>query len=101
MIFAFMGLADVIPFIVFGCFVFGVWAMLSMISQRNSRAQERLARLSRPGSMAEIDIGQAKKEEKYQGMMETANNVIPTRRGIRTSWTRIPRRLSPPRNDKS
>jgi tight adherence protein C len=61
-----------IPFIVFGCFVFGVWAMLSMISQRNSRAQERLARLSRPGSMAEIDIGQAKKEEKYQGMMETA-----------------------------
>jgi tight adherence protein C len=67
-----VGFADMIPFIVFGCFVFGVWAMLSMISQRNSRAQERLARLSRPGSMAEIDIGQAKKEEKYQGMMETA-----------------------------
>ena len=72
MILAMVGFADMIPFIVFGCFVFGVWAMLSMISQRNSRAQERLARLSRPGSMAEIDIGQAKKEEKYQGMMETA-----------------------------
>jgi tight adherence protein C len=71
-ILAMVGFADMIPFIVFGCFVFGVWAMLSMISQRNSRAQERLARLSRPGSMAEIDIGQAKKEEKYQGMMETA-----------------------------
>jgi tight adherence protein C len=71
-ILAMVGFADMIPFIVFGCFVFGVWAMLSMISQRNSRAQERLARLSRPASLAEIDIGQAKKEEKYQGMMETA-----------------------------
>ena len=73
MIFAFMGLADVIPFIVFGCFVFGVWAMLSLISQRNSRAQERLARLSRPASLADIDLNQAaKKDERYQGVMETA-----------------------------
>ena len=68
-----MGLADVIPFIVFGCFVFGVWAMLSLISQRNSRAQERLARLSRPASLADIDLNQAaKKDERYQGVMETA-----------------------------
>ena len=56
MILAFVGLADLIPFIVFGFFVFAVWAMLSLISQRNSRAQERLARLSRPASLAEIDL---------------------------------------------
>jgi tight adherence protein C len=71
-ILAFVGLADLIPFIVFGFFVFAVWAMLSLISQRNSRAQERLARLSRPASLAEIDLTQAKKEERFQGMTEAA-----------------------------
>jgi tight adherence protein C len=71
-ILAFVGLADLIPFIVFGFFVFAVWAMLSLISQRNSRAQERLARLSRPASLAEIDLTQAKKEDRFQGMTEAA-----------------------------
>ncbi len=72
MIFAFIGLGDLIPFLVFGGFVFGVWALLSLISQRNSRAQERLARLSRPASLAELDMGQSKKEERLQGFVDTA-----------------------------
>ena len=73
MILAFLGFSDMIPFIVFGCFVFGIWAMLSLISQRNSRAQERLARLSRPQSLADIDLNQAtKKDEKFQGVADAA-----------------------------
>src|SRR5205085_11459570 len=53
--------------------VFGIWAMLSLISQRNSRAQERLARLSRPQSLADIDLNQAtKKDEKFQGVADAA-----------------------------
>src|SRR5205807_3475062 len=69
-----MGLADVIPFIVFGCFVFGIWAVLSLISQRNSRAQERLARLSRPASLADIDLasGDPTNKERFQNLVETA-----------------------------
>jgi tight adherence protein C len=68
-----IGVADIIPFLVFGGFVFAVWGLLSMISQRNSRAQERLARLSRPASLAEIDLTQpAKKEERMKGIMDTA-----------------------------
>ncbi len=73
MIFAFVEVADLIPFLVLGGFVFGVWAILSLVSQRNSRAQERLARLSRPASLAEIDLSQQpKKEERLQGMVDTA-----------------------------
>jgi tight adherence protein C len=71
-IFAFIGIADVIPFLVFGGFVFTVWSVLSLISQRNSRAQERLARLSRPASLAEIDLKGPHKEDRLQGMMDTA-----------------------------
>jgi hypothetical protein len=43
-ILGFVELTDIIPLLVFACFVMGVWAVLSMLSQRNSRTQERLAR---------------------------------------------------------
>jgi len=71
-IFAIIGIADVIPFLVFGGFVFTVWTVLSLISQRNSRAQDRLARLSRPASLAEIDLRGPAKGDRLQGMMDTA-----------------------------
>jgi tight adherence protein C len=71
-IFAIIGLADLVPFLVFGGFVFAVWSVLSLISQRNSRAQERLARLSRPPSLVEIDLKGGKGGERLQGMMDTA-----------------------------
>ena len=73
MIFASVGFNDVIPFLVFGLFVFAVWAVLSMLSNRNSRAQERLAKMSRPASLAEIDLNQtAKNQERMKGFMDTA-----------------------------
>jgi tight adherence protein C len=72
-IFAFLGLADLIPFVVFAACVCGVWGTLSIISRRNSQAQERLARLSRPASLAEIELPHSvQKEERMQGIMDTA-----------------------------
>jgi tight adherence protein C len=71
-LFALVGFADVIPLLVFAGFVLAVWAVLSMISQRNSRAQERLARISRPASLAEIEDPATMKKERFQGVMETA-----------------------------
>jgi tight adherence protein C len=74
-LFAIIGFTDLIPFLVFAGFVAGVWAVLSAISQRNSRAQERLTRLSRPASLAELDVtGQSalNKEERMQGIVDTA-----------------------------
>lgn len=75
MVLALIGFAELIPFFVFAGFVMAVWGVLSMISQRNSRAQERLSRLSRPTSMAEIELGKEKKDERMQGLMDTAKSL--------------------------
>lgn len=73
MIFANIDFTFIIPLLVFAGFVLGVMAILTMISNRNSRAQERLARLSRPASLAEIDLSKGPKtKERFQGVMETA-----------------------------
>ncbi len=64
-------LVELIPLFVFGLIVLGIWSVLSMISARNSRAQERLARLSRPASLAEIE-DPTKKPDRFQGLVETA-----------------------------
>ncbi len=74
MIFAFIGIADMVPLFVFVGFVLAVWGVLSMISNRNSRAQERLARISRPQSLAEIE-DPAMKKERFQGIMEVAKSM--------------------------
>jgi tight adherence protein C len=69
--FALVGLAELVPLLVFGGFIFGVWSVLSLISNRNSRAQDRLDRISRPASLAEIEEPKTKKE-RFQNVMETA-----------------------------
>src|SRR5260370_3759652 len=58
---------------VFGGFVFTVWTVRWLISQRNSRAHERLARLSRPASLVEIDLKQGGGNgDRLQGIVDTA-----------------------------
>jgi tight adherence protein C len=70
--FALVGMEELIPLLVFAALVFGVFAVLTMISNRNSRAQERLERISRPASLAEIEDPKLTKKERFQGVMETA-----------------------------
>ncbi len=71
MVFALVGFQEVVPLLVFAALVAGIFAFLSMMSNRNSRAQERLERISRPASLAEIEDPKHKKE-RFQGVMETA-----------------------------
>lgn len=76
MLSAFFYLEDVIPLLVFGGIVMGIWAVLSMISNRNSKAMDRLARLSRPQSLAEIeDPSRRESNEKFAGLMEAAKSL--------------------------
>lgn len=71
MLFALMEIEAIVPILVFLGIVMGIWAVLSAISSRNSRAMERLARLSRPRSLA--DIEEMKPEnEKFKGLIDTA-----------------------------
>lgn len=71
-LFALVGLQEVIPLLVFAGMVIGIWAFLSVISQRNSRTTDRLARISRPASLADVEDPGAQKKERFQGVMETA-----------------------------
>ena len=71
MIFALVGLAEMIPLLVFAGLVAGIFAVLTGISNRNSRASDRLDRISRPASLAEIEDPKNKKD-RFQGVMETA-----------------------------
>jgi tight adherence protein C len=73
MLLAFSYLMDMIPLLVFLGIVLGIWAVLSGISNRNSRAVERLARLSRPPSLADIaDPTLNKNDQRFAGLVETA-----------------------------
>jgi tight adherence protein C len=64
-------MAEMIPLLVGVAFVAAVFFVLSLLSSRNSRAQERLDRLSRPATMSELDDPKLKKE-RFQGVVETA-----------------------------
>ncbi len=68
-----MFLLDIVPLLVFLAIVAGIWAVLSAISSRNSRAMERLARLSRPQSLSDIDPTITKeKNERFTGILDAA-----------------------------
>lgn len=70
---AMVGVTELIPLLVFVGIVFGICSVLSMISSRNSRSLDRLARLSRPQSLADIeDPRNLAKQEKFAGLLETA-----------------------------
>jgi tight adherence protein C len=65
-----------IPLMVFAGIVAGIWALLSMISNRNSQALDRLSRLSRPQSLADIeDPTKAGKGNKFQGLANAVKSI--------------------------
>jgi tight adherence protein C len=66
-----IGFAELVPLLVFAGIVAGIFAVLTTISNRNSRAQERLERLSRPQSLVDMEDPKRKKE-RFAGVMETA-----------------------------
>jgi tight adherence protein C len=49
-------MAILLPIIVFGVIMLGSWLALTLISNRNSQAEDRLERLGRPKSLAEMDL---------------------------------------------
>src|SRR5438132_5442629 len=73
-LYAFFVMADLIPIFVFVGIVALIWSILSMISQRNTRSMERLARLSRPPSLAEVEAPQSK-AERFAGLIDAAKSL--------------------------
>ncbi len=73
----FVDSATVMSLVAFVVFMAGAWLMLSLISQRNTnQAEQRLERLGRPKSLAEIDLAQSRtREERFSGLKETVSNL--------------------------
>jgi tight adherence protein C len=53
-------LTDLAPLVVFGAIVAGAWFLMSALSRRTNRAEDRLTRLGRPQTAGELDL-EAKK----------------------------------------
>lgn len=64
-----------IPFLVFLGIVMGIWAVLSAISNRNSKSLDRLARLSRTGGRQADDKLAKDNDGKLAGLLETVKSV--------------------------
>lgn len=75
MIYGVVALSAVVPLLVFVGIVAAIWAVLSSISSRNSRALDRLARLSRPPSLADADVAARDDNQRFAGLMEMAKAI--------------------------
>jgi tight adherence protein C len=75
MLFAAFGIEDMIPLMVFAGIVMAIWAFLSVISSRNSQAVDRLSRLSRPASLAEIEDPTKAGNGNFQGLTNAVKSI--------------------------
>ena len=74
-LFAFFTAEEMAPVFVFAAIVAGTFWMLSVISKRNSQAEDRLDRIGRPRSLMELELSQAKSRQKFAGLKELFSNI--------------------------
>ena len=69
--------STIMALVAFAVFMAGAWLMLTLISQRNTnRAEERLDRMGRSKSLAEIDLAQGgRSQERFTGLKETVSSL--------------------------
>jgi tight adherence protein C len=67
----------IIPLIVFAVVVGVTWFLLTALSQRNSQAEERLAKIGRPKSLVDIEIAAQAEAEKqrFATLQERLQNI--------------------------
>ena len=72
---AFMTTAELAPVLVFVAIVAGTFWVLSLISSRNSQAEERLERIGRPKSLVEIEMSQGESRNRFKGLRDAFSNL--------------------------
>lgn len=68
-----MSIDDLLPVVVFVGMVAGIYALMSAISTRNSLAENRLDRIGRPKSLAEID--ESLEDQKFGGIKDAFSKM--------------------------
>ncbi|WP_218575253.1 type II secretion system F family protein [Limnoglobus roseus] len=63
-------LGDASPVLVFFAIMAGTFWLLSLISQRNSQAEERLERIGRPKSLAELEMNDKESKNRFKGLKD-------------------------------
>ena len=72
-LFAVVGFTEIIPLVVMAGVVAAIFAGLTLMSNRNSRATDRLDRWSRPASLADIESPKGGgKKDRFAGIMDAA-----------------------------
>jgi tight adherence protein C len=83
----------IIPIALGGLIFVVVWIFLTIVSQRNTRTQERLERMSRSPSLAEIEVpGKSSREEKLGGVkkqMESLGSLLKPQTELEQSELKI------------
>ena len=74
-LFAFLSAEDLMPVMVFIAIVAGTFWLLSMLSSRNSQAEDRLERIGRPKSLVEIEMSQAESRGRFAGLKDAFSNL--------------------------
>lgn len=74
-LFAFVSADDLLPVVVFVAIMVGVFWLLSVVSNRNSQAEERLERIGRPKSLVEIEMAQAESRGRFAGLKDAFSNL--------------------------
>jgi len=74
-LFAFLTTEELTPIFVFVAIMAGTFWLLSMISNRNSQAEERLERIGRPKSLVEIEMAQLEGKQRFSGLKDMFSNL--------------------------
>jgi tight adherence protein C len=74
-LFAFLTVEELTPVFVFFAIMAGTFWLLTVISNRNSQAEERLARIGRPKSLVEIEMSQLEGKHRFSGLKEAFSNL--------------------------
>lgn len=74
-LFAFLSAEELTPVFVFVTIVAGTFWLLSLISNRNSQAEERLEKIGRPKSLVEIEMAQSDSRGRFKGIKDAFSNL--------------------------
>jgi tight adherence protein C len=70
-VYAALSMTDLLPVIVFGAIVGAAWFLMTALSKRTSAAEERLARLGRPDTVTDMNMGELdEKKQRFKGIKE-------------------------------
>ncbi len=74
-LFAFLTAEQILPLMVFVAIGSGVFWLLSMMSDRNSQAEDRLTRLGRSKSLTDLDVTSDETQGRFAGLKEAFSHL--------------------------